>query len=76
MVVDMGKRSRMIVSVVDVVGPPQPLPKLPLTSDHLEDFPDIAGIELLLIDEETRPHAFRQELGSNEVVDQPAVSIR
>ena len=99
-VVDLGHRFRMVVNVVDVVTPPEPLPNLPvaravwvprpdlptaaatwilaggahhtgfsqvLTAEHLEDFAEIAGIEFLLIDEETTVPAFKKELRWNEV---------
>lgn len=94
-VVDMGNRFRMIVNEVDVVEPPQALPKLPvaralwhpkpnlkvaaaawiyaggahhtgfsqaLTMQHMEDFAEIAGIELVRIDSETKLHLLRREL--------------
>jgi L-arabinose isomerase len=94
-IIDMGNRFRMIVNEVDVVAPPQALPKLPvaravwipkpnlkvaaaawiyaggahhtgfsqaLTTEHLEDFAEIAGIELVRIDAETRLHELRREL--------------
>ena len=94
-VVDMGNRFRMIVNEVDVVDPPQPLPKLPvaravwhpkpnlkvaaaawiyaggahhtgfsqsLTMAHMEDFAEIAGVELVRIDEDTKLHQLRREL--------------
>ncbi len=38
-----------------------------LTSQHLEDFAEMAGLEFLLIDDETRMRQFKQELRSNEV---------
>lgn len=98
-VVDMGNRFRMIVNVVDVVDPPEPLPRLPvaravwiprpdlpraaeawilaggahhtgfsqaLTAEHLQDFAEIAGIEVLLVDDGTTVSAFRKELRWNE----------
>jgi L-arabinose isomerase len=98
-VIDLGSRFRMVANVVDVVAPPEPLPRLPvaralweprpdlpvaatawilaggahhtgfsqaLTAEHLEDFAEIAGIEFLLIDEETRVPAFKKELRWNE----------
>jgi L-arabinose isomerase len=37
-----------------------------LTAEHLEDFAEIAGIEFLLIDEETQLSAFKKELRWNE----------
>ncbi len=94
-IVDIGNRFRMIVNEIDVVAPPQPLPKLPvaravwlpkpglkiaaaawiytggahhtgfsqaITMEHLEDFAEIAGIELVRIDAETRLHQLRREL--------------
>jgi len=99
-VVDLGNRFRLIVNEVDVVAPPQPLPKLPVaravwkcrpdfktacaswiyaggahhtafsypvTTEQLRDFAEIAGIELVLIDAETRVEALRQTLRNNEV---------
>jgi L-arabinose isomerase len=38
-----------------------------LTPEHLQDFAQIAGIEYLLIDEETKLHQFQKELGWNSV---------
>ncbi len=38
-----------------------------VTSEHLADFAQMAGIEFLLIDQETRLAAFQQELRWNEV---------
>jgi L-arabinose isomerase len=40
---------------------------LALTADHLEDFAEIAGIEFLLIDENTQLRDFKKELRWNEV---------
>jgi L-arabinose isomerase len=98
-IVDLGARFRLVANVVDVVAPPEPLPRLPvaralweprpdlpvaasawilaggahhtgfsqaLTAEHLEDFAEIAGIEFLLIDEETRLPGFKKELRWNE----------
>jgi L-arabinose isomerase len=98
--VDLGNRFRLIVNEVDVVAPPQPLPKLPVaravwkcrpdfqtalaawiyaggahhtafsysvTTDHLQDFAEMAGVELVTIDADTRLRAFRQEMRVNEV---------
>jgi L-arabinose isomerase len=39
---------------------------LALTAEHLEDFAEIAGIELLLIDKDTRLREFKKELRWNE----------
>ena len=38
-----------------------------LTTEYLEDFADMAGIELLVIDEETRVRSFKDQLNANEV---------
>ena len=38
-----------------------------VTTEMLEDFATIAGIELVVIDADTKPRQFRQELGWNEV---------
>ncbi len=38
-----------------------------LTTEHIEDFAEMAGIELLVIDAETSLGAFKRELRSNEV---------
>ncbi len=38
-----------------------------ITAEHLEDFAEIAGIEYLLIDENTRVSDFKKELRNNEV---------
>ena len=38
-----------------------------LTAEHLEDFSEIAGIEYVLIDKETRLNAFKNQLRINEV---------
>ena len=96
---DMGSRFRLVVNEVDVVAPPEPLPRLPvaravwiprpelktaatawimaggahhtgfsqsLTKEHLEDFADMAGVEFLVIDGETRLADFKKELRWNE----------
>jgi len=98
--VDLGNRFRLIVNEVDVVNPPQPLPKLPVaravwkcrpdfstacaawiygggahhtvfsypvTAEHLQDFAEIASIELALIDDKTDLRSFRQMLRTNEI---------
>ena len=95
---DLGNRFRLLVNEVDVVAPPQPLPKLPvaravwkcqpdfktacaawihaggahhtgfsqsLTMEHLQDFADMADLELLCIDHETQLRHFRNELRWN-----------
>jgi L-arabinose isomerase len=38
-----------------------------VTIDHLEDYAEIAGLEFVLIDEETRIRSFKQELRNNTV---------
>ncbi|MEX2388089.1 MAG: L-arabinose isomerase, partial [Phycisphaeraceae bacterium] len=86
-VLDLGDRFRLLVNEVDVVQPPEPLPKLPVaralwrpkpdlptaaaawihaggphhtgfsqavTREHLEDFADMAGLELMTIDADTQ----------------------
>jgi L-arabinose isomerase len=98
--VEMGDRLRLIVSVVDVVPPEKPLPKLPvaralwaprpdfktaaaawiyaggahhtsfslaLTAEHLADFAEMAGMECLLIDQDTRLDEFKKELRWNDL---------
>jgi len=99
-VIDLGNRFRMLVNKVDVVEPPQDLPRLPvaravwkvlpdlkvgaaawilaggahhtgfsmaLTTGYLDAFAEMAGIELVVIDNDTSLRAFRQELKWNEV---------
>ena len=39
----------------------------PVTAEHLQDFADMAGIEFLLIDENTRVQEFRQKLRWNDL---------
>jgi L-arabinose isomerase len=103
--IDLGNRFRLIVNEVDVVPPPQPLPKLPVaravwkcrpnfktavaswiyaggahhtafsyavTTEQLEDFAEIAGIELVRIDAHTRLDTLQQSLRNNEVYYQLA----
>lgn len=41
-----------------------------LTAEHMADFAEIAGIEYVLIDKETRLHQFKQELRWSEVYHQ------
>jgi L-arabinose isomerase len=98
-IVDLGNRFRLIVNVVDVVEPHEPLPNLPvaralweprpdlpgaaeawihaggahhtafslaLTPEHLEDFAAMAGIEFLLIDQDTDVRRFRDEIRWND----------
>jgi L-arabinose isomerase len=96
---DLGDRFRMLVNEVEVISPPQALPKLPvaravwkprpdfataaeawlvaggphhtvfsaaLDSEVLVDFAEIAGVELLMIDADTRMRDFRNELRWNQ----------
>jgi L-arabinose isomerase len=96
---DLGDRFRLLVNEVDVISPPQALPKLPvaravwkprpdfpiaaeawlaaggphhtvfsaaLDVETIVDFAEIAGIELLPIDEHTRMRDFRNELRWNQ----------
>ena len=98
-IIDLGNRFRLIVNEVDVVEPPEPLPKLPVaravwkcrpdfktacgawiraggahhtafsytvTSEHLRDFAEIAGVELILIDSNTRLAELEKEIRWNE----------
>ena len=98
--IDLGNRFRLIVNEVDVVVPPEPLPKLPVaravwecrpsfktacaawiyaggahhtgfsyavTSEHMEDLAEIAGIELITIDESTELRDFKAQLRNNEI---------
>ncbi len=96
---DLGDRFRLLVNEVEVISPPQALPKLPvaraiwkpkpdfptaaeawlaaggphhtvfsaaLDSEVLVDFAEIAGVELLMIDGDTRMRDFRNELRWNQ----------
>ena len=97
---DLGNRFRLLVNEVEVIAPPQRLPKLPVaravwkcqpnfktacaawihaggahhtgysyavTSEHMEDFAEIAGIELTVIDAETRLRGFKELLRQGEM---------
>ena len=98
--IDLGNRFRLLVNEVDVVVPPQPLPKLPVaravwkcrpnfktacaawiyaggahhtgfsysvTAEHLEDFAEMAGVELVFIDGSTEIRDFKAQLRNNEL---------
>jgi len=98
--IDLGNRFRLLVSEIDVIKPPQPLPRLPVaravwtcrpdfktsaaawiyaggahhtvlshavTTEHLRDFADMAGIELAVIDGETTVPEFRRQLRNDEI---------
>ena len=106
---DLGNRFRLLVNEVDVIKPPQPLPKLPVaravwkcrpdfktacaawihaggahhtgfsypvTAEMLEDFANIAGIELVVINADTKLAEFKKELRWNEVYYHLAQGIR
>jgi L-arabinose isomerase len=99
-IIDLGNRFRLLVNEVEVIEPPEPLPRLPVaralwqpkpnlavaaaawiyaggahhtgfsqavTTEMLEDFATMAGVELVVIDEQTRLRDFRRELEWNEV---------
>ncbi|NGO40358.1 L-arabinose isomerase [Limisphaera ngatamarikiensis] len=99
-IIDLGNRFRLLVNEVEVIEPPEPLPRLPVaralwqpkpnlavaaaawiyaggahhtgfsqavTTEMLEDFATMAGVELVVIDEHTRLRDFRRELEWNEV---------
>jgi L-arabinose isomerase len=38
-----------------------------VTTEHMEDFADIAGLELVIIDRQTELRAFKQQLRNNEI---------
>ena len=98
--IDLGNRFRLLVNEVDVVAPPQPLPKLPVacavwkcrpdfktacaawiysggahhtgfsyavTTEHLEDLAEMAGVELVVIDGSTALRDFKATLRTNEL---------
>jgi L-arabinose isomerase len=102
---DMGDRFRMVLSEVDVVSPPEDLPRLPvaralweprpslkiaaeawlqaggphhtsfstaLRRQHLDDFAEMAGIELVAIDETTSVAGIKKELRWNQAYYQLA----
>ncbi len=97
-IIDLGDRFRLLLNEVDVVAPPQPLPKLPVaravwkprpdlktaaaawiysggphhtvlsqavTSEQIEDFAEILGIELVTIDGDSRIGDIKKELRWN-----------
>ena len=47
-----------------------------LTSEHLEDFAEIAGVELVVIDDHTRLREFRNELRQNDLYYTVAQGLR
>ena len=98
-IIDLGDRFRLLVNEVDVVAPPQPLPKLPVarafwkprpdlktaaaawiysggphhtvmsqavTTEQIEDFAEILGIECLKIDGQSRIGDIKNQLRWNE----------
>jgi L-arabinose isomerase len=97
---DLGNRFRLLINEVDVVEPPEALPRLPVaravwqcrpdfataceawilaggahhtgfsyavTTEQLEDLAEIAGIEAVVIDQETKVRHFKELLRSNEI---------
>jgi L-arabinose isomerase len=98
-IIDMGDRFRLLLNEVDVVAPPQPLPKLPVarafwkprpdlktaaaawiyaggphhtvlsqavTTEQVEDFAEILGIECLKIDARSQVGDIKNQLRWNE----------
>ncbi|MGO9108862.1 MAG: L-arabinose isomerase [Thermoguttaceae bacterium] len=98
-IIDLGDRFRLLWNEVDVVAPPQPLPKLPVarafwkprpdlktaaaawiygggphhtvlsqavTTEQIEDFAEILGIECLKIDGQSRVGDIKNQLRWNE----------
>ena len=98
-IIDMGDRFRLLFNEVDVVAPPQPLPKLPVarafwkprpdlktaaaawiyaggphhtvlsqavTTEQIEDFAEILGIECLKIDARSQVGDIKNQLRWNE----------
>ncbi|GGM09273.1 MULTISPECIES: L-arabinose isomerase [Micromonospora] len=96
---DMGERFRLVANEIDVVDPPQPLPKLPVARavwrprpslatsaeswliagaphhtvlsqavgvEELHDLAEMVATELVVIDADTRPRRFAQELRWNQ----------
>ncbi|HPO68894.1 MAG TPA: hypothetical protein PKV53_01170, partial [Anaerohalosphaeraceae bacterium] len=47
-----------------------------LTAEHMEDFTEMAGIEYLLIDENTQIPDFKRQMRTNEVYYMLAGSLR
>jgi len=99
-IMDLGNRFRLLVNEVDVIVPPQPLPRLPVaravwkcrpdfktacaawiyaggahhtgfsysvTTEHMEDLAEIAGIEIAVIDANSRLREFKAQLRSDEL---------
>jgi L-arabinose isomerase len=104
-IVDLGHRFRLVLNEVDVVDPPEPLPRLPvaralweprpdlrvaaeswltaggphhtsfstaLRRDHLDDFAELVGIEMLSIGDGTTVSDIRKELHWNQAYHQLA----
>ena len=96
---DLGDRFRLVANEIEVVAPPEPLPKLPvaravwrpqpslstsaeswltaggphhtamtssLTREHLTDFAEMLGVELLVIDANTTTSQFTKEMRWNQ----------
>jgi len=99
-IIDLGNRFRLIVNDIQVVAPPQPLPKLPvaravweclpdfktsagawilaggahhagfsssLKAEHLQDFANMLGIELVTINQDTELGELKKELRWNDM---------
>jgi L-arabinose isomerase len=99
-IIDLGNRFRLLVNEVDIVMPPQPLPRLPVaravwkpqpdlktaaaawiyaggphhtvlsqavTTEQIEDFAEILGVELITIDSQSRLGDIKNELRWNAV---------
>jgi L-arabinose isomerase len=97
-IVDMGNRFRLLMNEVDIVAPPQDLPKLPVaravwkprpdlktaaaawiyaggphhtvlsqavTTEQIEDFAEILGVELVTIDDQSQLRDIKNELRWN-----------
>ena len=48
----------------------------PVTSEHLEDFAEVAGVELVVIDQDTKLRNFKNELRQNELYYALAQGLR
>ncbi len=100
-IIDLGDRFRMVLNEVEVIAPPQALPKLPvaravwkpapdlptaaaawiyaggshhptfsqaLSTEHFEDFASMLGVELLVIDGQTKLRDFKHTLRMSDAV--------
>jgi L-arabinose isomerase len=104
-IIDLGNRFRMVLNEVDVIEPPENLPRLPvaravwkprpdlkvgaaawilaggahhtgfstaLTVEYMEDFAEMAGIELIIIDQSTVLRDFKNKIKWNEIFYLPS----